>query len=247
MKSRYTPYVVGLLTIFVLLFGARLLGLSVPVTVTTSTVSSELSVVGEGKVDVVPDTAYVDIGVAVQNVATAQEAQKQIADRNNALVAAMKELGVKEEDIKTSNFSVNPNYVYDGSRQSINGYIGNVLITVKAPEIALAEKIVEKAAATGANQIQGTRFVVDAPEKYREQARDKAIANAKDQAQKLASSLGITLGRVTNIVEASSSMPPILYSEKAVGNMGGDGRVTPDFQAGTQTITSTVTLYFEKR
>lgn len=237
----------GLLFIVVILFVLQKTGLAVPVKITTSTVSSELSVVGEGKIDVIPDTAYVDVGVSFDNVNSADDAQKRLSDENNKIVAAMKALGISEENIKTSNYSVSPNYMYDGGKSRQNGFIGNATITVKTNKTELAGKIIEEATKAGATQVGSARFVVDKPEDYREQARDKAIANAKDQAQKLANSLGITLGKVTNIVESSPQTPPVFYAEKAMSAGIGGGSATPDLQSGQQTITSTVTLYFEKR
>ncbi len=240
IKSAFaTAFVVA--SVFVL----HTTGLTLPITVTTSTVSSELSVVGEGKVDVVPDTAYVDVGVSFDNVSVAADAQKRLTDENNKIVTAMKALGIPAENIKTSNYSINPNYVYESGKSRQNGFVGNATITVKTSNIEMAGKIIEAATAAGATQVGSARFVVDKPENYREQARDKAIANAKDQAQKLAQSLGITLGKVTNIVESSPATPPIMYADKALATGMGGG--APELQAGQQTITSTVTLYFAKK
>ena len=93
----------------------------------------------------------------------------------------------------------------------------------------------------------GTNYSIDKPENYQEQARSKAITNAKEQAQKLASQLGIRLGKVTNIVESTidNGPRPMLYKAEAM-SLGGKAAPAPDLQPGTQTITSTVTLYFEK-
>ena len=86
--------------------------------------------------------------------------------------------------------------------------------------------------------------MVSQPELYREQARNAAIKNAKDQAVKIAKNLGIKLGKVTNMVESSSNTPS--YYSKALpvsgGGMGGGINIEP----GSQTVTSEVTLYFEK-
>ena len=94
----------------------------------------------------------------------------------------------------------------------------------------------------------GTNYSVESPEKYREQARNKAIANAKEQAQKLANELGIRLGKVTNIVESTNDNGPfpMMYKTEAV-SLGGGNAPSADLQPGTQTISSSVTLYFEKR
>lgn len=234
--------------VVVSLFVLQRAGLYLPVHITTSSVSSELSVVGEGKVDVVPDTAYVDVGVSFDSANTAPEAQTRLSDQNNKIVAAMKTLGIAEENIKTTNYSVSPNYVYEGGKSRQNGFVANSTITIKTDKIDLAGKIIETATSAGATQVGSARFVVDKPENYREQAREKAINNAKDQAQKLATSLGITLGKVTNIVESTPQTPPMLYAEKAIGlGAGGGAPSTPNLQPGQETITSTVTLYFEKR
>ena len=218
-----------------------------PIRVTTASSSSELSVVGEGKVDVVPDTAYIDVGINVTNAPTVDEAQKQIDTANNSIIAAMSKLGIKKEDIKTSNYSIYPNQTYDGPTPRTTGYNGNVTITIKAKGTQIASRVIEDATKAGANQVQGTRFVVENPEKYREQARSKAIANAKEQAQKIAGDLGIKLGKVVNVVEYSpntAGMPMYDMAREGMGAMGGGG---PQLEAGSQSITSVVTLYFEKK
>jgi uncharacterized protein YggE len=244
---RPLPFVVAIL---VTLFLIKFLNIPLPLAITTSQVSSELSVVGEGKVDVTPDTAYVDIGVTIEKVATADEAQSKLRDQNNKIIAAMKAIGITTENIKTSNFSISPNYIYDGGKNKTDGFNGNASVTVKTDKVELAGKVIEEATKAGATNVGGARFVVDKPEVYREQARDKAIANAKEQAAKIAGSLGITLGRVTNIVESSAGgFPQPIYAEKLMAldaRASGSGQ-TPNLEPGTQTVSTTVTLYFEKR
>lgn len=244
---RPLPFVVAIL---VTLFLIKFLNIPLPLSITTSQVSSELSVVGEGKVDVTPDTAYVDIGVTIEKVATADEAQSKLRDQNNKIIAAMKAIGITTENIKTSNFSIAPNYIFDGGKNKTDGFTGNASVTVKTDKVELAGKVIEEATKAGATNVGGARFVVDKPEVYREQARDKAIANAKEQAAKIAGSLGITLGRVTNIVEsASNGFPQPIYAEKLMAldaRASGSGQ-TPNLEPGTQTVSTTVTLYFEKR
>lgn len=239
-------YLVFLLVTFSALVVFDILKISIPVFVTTSTRSSELAVVGEGKVEVTPDTVYVDVGVAVNNIATAELTQQKIDEVNNKIIAAMKSLGVAAADIKTTNYSIYPNYSFEkeSGTNEITGYNGNLTVEIKLKSTKLATGVVSAATAAGANQIQGTRFVVDEPEKYREAARQKAITNARQQAEKLAKSLGIRLGRVVNMVEATPTQTyPLVGVELAAPGVGGG----PRFEPGTQAITSVVTLYFEKK
>ncbi len=237
-------YSLFLFITLVALYLIKLLDISYPLTISNITRSGELAVVGEGKVDVEPDTAYVDVGIAVSNVESAEKAQNQLSDINNKIIEAMKKLGIEKADIITSNYSVYPNYKYEGSENRISGYNGNASINIKVKKMELTSKIITQATAAGANTINGTRFSIDQPEKYREQARDKAIENAREQAQKLALKLGIRLGKIVNIVESSpSNVVPYM---RAVGMEAGGGG-GPQIEPGTQTVTSTVTLYFEKK
>lgn len=227
------------------LFVIKYFNISYPITVVTTSKSTEMAVVGEGKVEVSPDTAYVDAGITVDNRATVKEVQDTMNTINNKIINALKNMGIEKEDIKTSNYSVYPNYKYENNITSISGYNGNATIKIKVRNIQTVSKIIETVTEAGANQIQGVRFSIDKPEVYREEARNKAIENAKDQAEKMAKNLGIKLGKVVNIIESSGSKPISLY-EKAYPISGGGGG-GPTIEEGTQTVTSVVTLYFEKQ
>lgn len=254
---RYMPRLLNekLLVTYAALVGITLLGLilvkefniSYPVRVTT-TQASDLSVVGEGKVEVVPDQASLEAGILVANARTIEEAQNEINEKNNAIIEALKGLGVEENDIKTSNYSVNPNQDYNPtSGGRITGYNGNVTITATIRNIENVSPISQAVTTAGANQVYNVQYTVNNPEKFREEARNKAIENARMQAEKLADSLGIRLGKVVNVVESSPNNGPIPMYDRAlsVDEMGGAN--APVMQPGTQEITSVVTLYFEKR
>ena len=240
-----------ILTVF-FLWIVNYFNISYPLTVTSRAASGELAVVGEGKVDITPNNASVDLGIVTSDAKSVDDAQKQINTVNNGIVENLKKLGIDKADIKTSNYSIMPSYDYTkGGTGTITGYNGNTTVTVKVKDTVKLPDVIAAATKGGANQVMGTNYSVESPEKYREQARNKAITNAKEQAQKLATELGIRLGNVTNIVESSSGGGPVpMMYEKSVTNMdsrGGTNAPIPELQPGTQTITSTVTLYFEKR
>lgn len=241
-----TVFLVPIIILITLLF-VQLFGLSFPLHVTsTSATNADFSVIGEGKIDVIPDLGFVDVGIVVNKADTAESAQNQISKIHNQIVEKMNEFGIKEEDIKTTNFSVNPNYDYSSGNNVIQGYNGNAQLSIKVRKVETMGEVAKTATSAGANEIYNTRYSVSTPEKYREQARTKAIENAKEQAQKLATQLGIRLGKVTNVIESSAGSNPIYFEKSSMG-MGGGGGGAPDLQPGEQTITSTVTLFFEKK
>lgn len=237
--------------VFVALVAIRLLNISYPLTVTTYSSSGELAVVGEGKVDATPDTAIAEVGITVADSPTVEAVQKQINTTNNEIIASVAKLGVKKADVKTSNYSVYPNYTYEGGGPGkITGYAGNVTISIKVTDTSNLSQVIQAATEAGANQIYSTQFVIENPEKYREEARNKAIENAQQQAEQLAKRLGIRLGKVTNVVESSVTSPVSYAADRMYGGGGvgaGGGAPSPDLESGTQTVTSTVTLYFQKQ
>lgn len=238
-------YAVLLFLTLIFLALVNYFNISYPLTVTSKQASGELVVVGEGKMDIVPDSATIQAGITVNNAKTVQEAQMQMNSINDTIVTNVVNLKVDKKDIKTSNYSINPNYNYEKGN-TISGYNGNASVTITIRDISKLSGALEEITKAGANQIS-TNYTVDKPEKYREQVRDKAIANAKEQAQKLANSLGIHLGKATNIVESTGGVPiPMMYGKDAVG-IGGAGETSVNLQPGSQTITSTVTVYFDKR
>lgn len=250
-SNKLFTYLIAISATFLALVLIKTFNVSYPldITITNTTRSTELAVVGEGKVEAVPDTIYVTAGIVVNKAATADRAQTEMDKVNNGIIEAMKILGIDKADIKTSGYNITPSYNYrpDGGN-TIDGYNGSASVEIKVKDAKLATKVINEATKAGANQISGTRFVIDKPEKYREQARDMAITNAKEQAQKLAQNLGISLGKVTNMVESTPgnvNYERYASMDLSLPKSGGGGG--PTLEAGTQTVTSTVTLYFEKK
>lgn len=236
-----------LLLTIIALFLIKFLDIAYPIDVSTRSSSTELAVVGEGKVDIIPDTASVGVGIVVNNASTVDEAKKRINEMNNKITSSLSKIGIDKKDIKTSSYSINPEYNYTSGTNTITGYGGNVNISIKVREINKLAEVIEEATKAGANNVYGANYSVEKSEKYREEARNKAIKNAKEQAQKLANQLEIRLGKVVNIVESSSNLPPSIMLEKDFEASGRGGATQPDLQPGSQTITSVVTLYFEKK
>jgi uncharacterized protein YggE len=245
-NKKVTSTYAGILVLTIIALAViKYFNISYPIAVTNYASSRELAVVGEGKVEVIPDTAVVEVGVTINNAASAREAQKELGQVNNQIIKALEAIKIDKANIKTTNISVYPNYSYDGAVSDIVGYNGNATLSIRIKDINKASEVVDRATQAGANEVRGPNFTVDKPEKYREEARNAAIKNAKVQAEKLASNLGIKLGKVSNIVESSSELPINYDLTARAEGMGGGG--APSYEPGNQTITSVVTLYFEKK
>ena len=255
--------------VFVLLVLVKLFNISYPVNirVVNSTESAEFTVVGTGKVDVVPDVAIIDAGITVSNLATSEEVKKEMTLVNNRIIQVVKSLGVEEKDIETGGFNIYPEYATTGigrpmpllqsadsvsssppsDQSKISGYSGSTSVTVKVRKKEQASQVIQNVTIAGATNVSGPRFVVDKPEVYREKARSEAIKNAQEQAKKLSKELGIRLGKVTNMIESGNG-PYYDYGRGGIETMS--AKVTseaPVFEEGTDTVSSTVTLFFERK
>ncbi|MFN4212819.1 MAG: SIMPL domain-containing protein [Microgenomates group bacterium] len=241
--SNLKTVVLSLVFLIFALYLIKIFDIAYPLTIVSTSKTSELAVVGEAKIDVSPDTAYINLGINTSEK-TVSQVREKIDKVNNNFVNEMKKLGIKKEQIKTINYSIYPNYDYNDG-QKIVGYSGNTSLQIKVKDFNLINKVLEKAEGSGINQIGGVNFTIDKPEVYREKVRERAIENAKNQAQKLAKSLGIKLGKITNIVEATPQKP--ILTQKTIEVGGGADASSAFLEPGAETISTVVTLYFEKK
>ena len=170
---------------------------------------SIIHVSGKGSVQAEPDTATIRIGVTTEK-ASAQDAVSTSTASTEKVLAGIQALGVDKKDLKTSNFSVYPIYRTEGDdkHQTVSYRVSNtVAVTVR--DTAKVGDILTKAVAAGSNQITGPSFSVSEPEKYLNEARKKAVANALEKARAYAAAAGRTLGEVVEISEPGVPAPSL--------------------------------------
>jgi uncharacterized protein YggE len=145
-----------------------------------------ISVNGTGKITLSPDMAVVSVGIQTQ----ADDAQTAVNENNTIvaeITAAMSELGIAEEDLKTINFSVYPNTRYDelGGIGDIS-YMVNNSVEVTVRDLEIIGDVLSEAVAAGANNIHGIQFDVSDREAAYAQAMELAVENARSRAEVLA-------------------------------------------------------------
>jgi len=178
---------------------------------------------GHGEIMAKPDTAYVTSGVTSQ-AATAKDALAANTADMTALIGVLKDAGVAEEDIQTSGFAVNPNYIYSDQRDAngyqlppkISGYTVTNSVTVHVRDLSILGTMLDKEVSVGANTINGINFAVEDPSALYDQARKAAFADAKGKADLYADAAGVGLGAIENISENQGyTQPPQPYLYKA--------------------------------
>lgn len=234
----------AIIVFFIALFAYTKLAGPIPFNVTsvTTTKTDTFSVTGEGKVSVPPDIAVISAGVQAQG-ATVKIAQDQLNKNINAVSAAVKATGVDSKDIQTSGYNINAMYDYNARTPRITGYQASSNLTLKVRAIDKANAVIDAATAAGANQIGGISFDVDDKTKVQNEARQKAVADAKSKAENAAHIAGFKLGRIINYSEDFGNGPrPIPMMAKA-GSTGTE--VPTQVEPGSNEITVTVTLSYQ--
>ena len=194
-----------------------------------------VTVTGTGKVTVVPDQASFGFSVDTRADA-ARDALARNATLAAAVVAALKSAGVAADDIQTQQVSLSPQTNEDGTQ--VVGYTASTTVSVDTT-IAKAGAVVDAAVGAGANGVSGPSLSrSDADAQYRE-ALKRAVADAKEKAQALASAGGLTLGGVRTIVEGSGVTPMPMAAAKSDLSSG------VAIEPGTQEIDATVTVTYD--
>ncbi len=234
-----------ILIFFILLFAYTKIAGPIPFSVTsvTTTKSDTFNVTGEGMVAAKPDIATLSVGILAQ-ASTVKAAQDQINSNINRVSEAVKKLGVEQKDIQTQNYQINPTYDFQGSTQRISGYSASTNLSIKVRKIDQINQVIDEATANGANQVGNISFDVDEKAKLQNEAREKAVAEARKKAESAAKIAGFRLGRMVNYSESFDGGPgPIQLRTLAVP--GGGEKVNTTIEPGSSEIKVVVTLSYE--
>lgn len=236
---------IAAVTVIALLIFLRLTP-SFPLLVSNRSLNAEstFQVTGEGTIFAKPDVAEISFSAQIEG-ATVKDVQNRANETINRATDQLKKLGLKDEQIKTTNYNLAPKYRYDNGRQTLDGFSANITISIKVNDFAKLNEAVDAAVQAGVNQVGSLTFDVEDKEKYVSQARTKAVQEAQRKAQTLAGAAGMRLGRITNIVEGASPIPPQpLYRAMTDLAAGAENKQT-QIQPGENEIKVTVTLYYE--
>ena len=233
-------------------------------------IGNQIAFTGEGKISKKPDVAMVDFSI-ITTAVTTKAAQDANTARSTKVYEFLKKQGVDEKDIKSS-YSVQPQYsspsvrpypisvpypmgvesqtqmMYpiqiETSQPKITGYQVTQSYQAKVRDSEKVSAVVDGLVTAGANQVNSVYFDFDDREEILAEAREEAIADAKDKARKLESQLGIRLGKIINYFEGGY---PGIYSAKGMEMGGGDGYGGggPIIPSGENEIVVNVTITYQ--
>lgn len=204
-----------------------------------------VSVTGIGEVRVQPTEVLVNLGVETREK-TLDAARKDTDKKAAAIINYLKKNGVDTKDIQTSFVTVQP--IYNRGEYGVTTpdmYMAIKTMTVKIKKLDKYDEILSGLYGVGANRVDGIRFQVADMDKYKAEARKKAVADAKQKATVLTNELGAKVGRVYAINESTSGGGPrpmykMAMMESAAADMDGG----PSIAGGELVISSHVDVSF---
>jgi uncharacterized protein len=198
----------------------------------------QVTVVGSGHVQGVPDTLTADVGVEfVAPDVTA--AMNQTNDRQQAVITAVAGAGVDRKDISTTDVSLQPQY--DPAGATITGYRAANSIRIKIHPADSASKVLAVIVGAGgaATRINSVSYSIADDSQLVKDARSRAFQDAKDRAAQYAQLSGLGLGKIISISETSGGATPTAVPAP---------RMMPSavpLEPGQQTVSFSVTAVWE--
>ena len=204
-----------------------------------------ITVNGEATIAAEPDQAQIDIGVTTQ-ARNAPDASRENAERLARVLAEVKKHLSKADEVKTSGYSLNPQYRYpQGGKPEIIGYIANNIVRIKTAKLDDVGKLIDAAMQAGANNINRLVFTLKDEEAARLDALRQASAKAKAKAEAIAASLGLKILRIASVTEGERSFQPIFRQTPMARGEALTAQAPTPVEPGTVDVKSTVSLTAE--
>jgi uncharacterized protein YggE len=202
-----------------------------------------LSISAEGEVQRAPDIAHLSTGV-VTRAADAQAAMNANAEQMQKVIAAIRQAGIAEDDIRTSGVNLFPQYRHAPDQApEITGYEAHNTVEITVREIGRLGDVIDALVAAGANQINGPRFEVADKQAAFDEARRIALENARERARMYAQTLDMQVQRIVSISEGHGYAPPRPVPMMAMARM--ESAADTPIEPGQSTLSVTLDVVFE--
>lgn len=220
--------------------------------------TNTISVTGQGKVEKTPDTAKISFTVREEQK-DLKSAQNNVSAKIDAITKALKDAGLEEKYIKTDSYTSYPQYEYPQQVQCFRAPCPNPNPLLRGYEVAHAvtlsvkdlEKVETVLGILGSNKVtdmNGPSFGFEDDKAVAREARDAAIQDAKNEAQKLAKALGVDLVRIVSFNEMGSAYPIAMYAKADMSPRDAMlGAAAPSLPVGVQNVQTTVNVVYEIR
>jgi uncharacterized protein len=201
-----------------------------------------ITITGTGKVLYAPDIGYVHVGISSDGVTAAEAWQK-----NEAVVKkifeSLKNLGLEERDLKTTNLNVTPRYLQQKDKApKFLGYTVTYDLVVTVRKLDRMGAILDRMVDAGANRNMNVSFGCSNLDELMDQARAKSVADARKKANLYVTGANpnARLGDVLAISDTPIYPPGRMFPVDAMALR--EGNASLPIAAGEQELSVNVTI-----
>lgn len=198
------------------------------------------------EVKFVPDMAQISFAILTQQE-NPQACQAQNSEDLNQVITFLKEAGIDQKSIQTSNYGLNP--IYDWSAgQEITGYEMRTELTVSDLPIERAGELLSSCVEAGINGIDSVTYSSSQYDTSYEEALKMAVEAAKAKAETIASASGRSVGKVIRVEEAASNSDARYTGYSA--DLGVEAKAVDSqisVEPGQLSVTAQVSVEFEMK
>jgi len=220
--------------------------------------TTKINVSGNATVNAPADQIKINLSV-INTGKFSESAIKENAEKMNLLIKSLKDVGLTDKEIKTSDYNLSPNWTPKTENPDKNwipeiiSYTVSNTLSIKTEKLELTGKIIETVVGKGANKIDFINYDLSKPESYKSEAIKQAIANAKNYAKAIEEATGM---KIEEILEINLSEPYLQivssnYAEKMnklmIGASGAGNSETsniPEIVKGNVTISASVSIAY---
>ena len=208
--------------------------------------SRTISIDGTSTLKMAPDKATVNVRIET-TAKDAKEASAQNAVIMNKIQNSLMALSITKDKMKTTNYSLSPNYDYSSGKSKLNGYTVSNEILVTVDDIDKVGNVIDTSINAGANSIGSVEFSLKDSTAYKEKALREAVLDARSKADTIAAALGKTIVNVQSVSANNSYVEARTYNNAlyAASLKSADAGASSPIQAGDISVKANVNIVFE--
>lgn len=224
-------------------WAAIFLGLACTVALADDHDIRTIAVSGFGSAEARPDRATLLLTIEARHpsVAAAQEEAAEVTARVLEIAGDME---IPDNRVDTMSASIRPDYRWNNEteKRELLGYVAQRQMRIEVHDLEKVGTVIERAVEAGVNQVSPPQL---SSSKGRDAYRDALAAAAEDarqNAERLAGSLGMTLGDAVRVDAGSAPRPPVPLGRMEA--MAADA-APQTYSAGDLTVTASISVVFE--
>jgi uncharacterized protein YggE len=207
----------------------------------------KVTVTATATVEREPERAVVLLAVESQ-AQTAEQAAAANATKMDAVIAALRRLGIAGPAVRTVSYELQPQYSQPGRDDPqrppvISAYRAINMVQVRVDTVARAGSVVDAALKAGANRVANLYFELRDPEAARLEAVRAAVRKAQAEAQIMAETAGQRLGAPLQMNSGGYAIPRA-YDRAVEMAMQAPAAAPTPIEPGVLSVGATVTITY---